>query len=97
MTTTTLGPEARPRTRFDTDWLTHPYRSGIAGLEAPLGPLDDEEKGVWLEGLALKTCRAREVWSAGTMGAGDADDIFDTVSEKPPDGENTMNINYEIT
>lgn len=35
--------------------------------------------------------------SAGAIGTGNADDIFDTFSEKPSDGENTMSINYEIT
>lgn len=56
MTTRTLGLETRPRPRSDTDWLTHPHRSGIDGLEAPLGPLDDgDEEGGWLEGLALQT------------------------------------------
>lgn len=68
MTTRTLGLEAHPRHRSDTDWLTHPYRSGIDGLEAPLGPLDDDEKRGWPEGLTCQTYRARAIsvsWHKG--------------------------------
>lgn len=62
MTTMSLGLEARPRTRSDvTDWLTQSYRSGIDGLEAPLGSLDGSEEKMWLGGFELQLCRARTI------------------------------------
>lgn len=95
MTASTLGLGARPLPRSDADWLTHAHRPGIDGLEAPLGSLDGDEKDVRLDGLVSQPCQAQAIWPAGTMETGHAEDIFDTVYERPSVGENTININCE--
>lgn len=89
---TTLGLRVPPRSSPDAESLTHLHRSGIDGLEAPLGPLDDRND-IWQQVLGFKILEI-EHFAGWALRTGHADDTSDTVSERS-NGENTININYE--